>query len=75
MTTERHISPLELEVDFGSDIPTERAPEKSAEAARLAVAALGKVAIVEEPWFDSEAPTSVATERPLFPRPPSVPRI
>ncbi len=75
MTIDEALTRLELEGEHGSDIPTERAPEKSAEAARLAAAALGKIAVVEEPWFDSEAPTNVATERPLFPRPPSVPRI
>ncbi len=66
------LSSLQLEIDFGSDIPTERAPEKAAEAARLAVRALKAS---EEVWFDSEAPTGVATERPILPRPPSLPRV
>lgn len=66
------VSSLQLEMDFGSELPTDRAPERAAEAALQAVRAL-KAA--EESWFDSEAPTGVATERPILPRPPSLPRV
>ena len=59
---------------WDSEQPTDRAPEEAAEAARLAVQRLAAVA-KEEIWCDSEAPTGVATERPLLPRPPRNPRV
>jgi len=58
-----------------SEIPTERAPERAAEAARLAAQRMRPAAAVEEIWCDSEAPTGVATERPLLPRPPRNPQV
>lgn len=55
-----------------SELPTDRAPEQSARAARAAAAA----ALAEQqPWCDSEAPTGVAVERPLLPRPPRAPQL
>jgi hypothetical protein len=66
-------------LDVGSEIPTERAPEQAASAARIAAARLAAVASeaapVEEVWCDSEAPTGVAAERPILPRSPRVPRV
>jgi hypothetical protein len=56
---------LALRVD--SELPTEPAPEAAATAAR-------KVA-QEEVWCDSEAPTGVEAERPLFPPPPRPPSV
>lgn len=78
-----------LELVFGSEFPTERAPERAALAARKAVATLTDATEVAdltelaveserheaEGWFDSEAPTSVAAERPLLPRPPRSPKL
>jgi hypothetical protein len=68
-----------LELVFGSELPTERAPEKAAVAARAAVkAAAGSAARAprdEEVWCDSEAPTGVAAERPILPPPPRAPRV
>ncbi len=61
----------ELELIFGSEFPTERAPEQAAAAARAAVLAASQ----EEVWVDSEAPTGVAVERPLLPRPPRAPSV
>lgn len=55
-------------------MPTDRAPEQAAEAARIA-AKKSTQAAVDEIWCDSEAPTGVATERPLLPRPPRSPRV
>jgi hypothetical protein len=59
---------------WGSEIPTERAPEQAADAAKLVAQRLAAVA-AEELWCDSEAPTGVATERPILPRPPRSPRV
>lgn len=81
-----------LELIFGSEFPTERAPERAALAARKAaqvrtdaaeVALLSDVTELHElhetdqteTWCDSEAPTSVAAERPLLPRPPRSPKL
>lgn len=67
-------SPFEqLDLVFGSEFPTEPAPERAALAARIAALQSKK----EEPetWFDSEAPTGVAAERPLLPRPPRSPSL
>lgn len=61
----------QLELIFGSEFPTERAPEQAAAAARAAALA----ALQEEHWCDSEAPTGVATERPILPKPPRAPRV
>lgn len=62
-----------------SEIPTERAPEQAASAARIAAARLAAVATEaahgEEVWCDSEAPTGVAAERPILPRSPRLPRV
>ncbi len=72
MTKKPQLKPLsELKLDFSSEIPTERAPEQAAKAAREAVKSLR----VEETWCDSEAPTGVAAERPIFPQPPRTPRV
>ena len=60
-----------LQLVFGSEFPTERAPERAASAAKAAAQALAD----EERWCDSEAPTGVATERPILPRPPRTPRV
>jgi hypothetical protein len=59
---------------WGSEVPTERAPEEAAEAARTAAQRLAAVASGEI-WCESEAPTGVATERPILPRPPRSPRV
>ncbi|HXK19762.1 MAG TPA: hypothetical protein VNG33_18250 [Polyangiaceae bacterium] len=61
----------QLQLIFGSEFPTERAPERAASAAKAAVQALAD----EGRWCDSEAPTGVATERPILPRPPRTPRV
>lgn len=67
----------QLQLTFGSELPTERAPERAASAARAAVQALASVKPQpeEERWCDSEAPTGVAAERPLLPRPPRTPSV
>jgi len=79
----------DLELVFGSEFPTERAPERAAKAAAEAAKklsrfehltdaerdALERLAHEGETWCDSEAPTSVAAERPLLPRPPRSPRL
>jgi hypothetical protein len=56
-----------------SELPTDRAPEHAKRSARAA----GTTASAEpqEVWCDSEAPTGVAAERPLLPRPPRAPRL
>ncbi|RYZ04834.1 MAG: hypothetical protein EOO73_21905 [Myxococcales bacterium] len=78
-----------LELIFGSEFPTERAPERAALAARKAAQTLTDASEVsdfsditelaevldQEFWCDSEAPTSVAAERPLLPRPPRSPKL
>ena len=56
---------------FDSELPTDRAPEQAARSARAAAAAL----VDGEVWCDSEAPTGVAVERPLLPRPPRAPQL
>ena len=73
--TKPKLEPLDL--SFGSERPTEPALEQSLLAARLAARALrGKPASDEEAaWCDSEAPTGVEAERPLFPPSPRAPRI
>jgi hypothetical protein len=63
------------ELAFGSELPTEPAFEQSILAARLAARALAKPDDDDAVWCDSEAPTGVEAERPLFPRPPRAPRI
>jgi hypothetical protein len=66
--------PLEPLLDSG--VPTQRALEQSLLAARLAARARAKPHDDEEvAWCDSEAPTGVEAERPLFPRPPRPPRV
>jgi len=70
-----------LELVFGSEFPTERAPERAAAAARKAAVTRDEdveSAIEElagEDWIDSEAPTGVAAERPLLPRSPRSPSL
>jgi hypothetical protein len=54
-----------------SELPTDRAPEDAARSARAAAAALSE----PDEWCDSEAPTGVAVERPLLPRPPRAPQL
>jgi hypothetical protein len=59
-----------LELDLDSELPTDRAPEQASRSARaLATLADGEV------WCDSEAPTGVAAERPVLPRPPRAPQV
>jgi hypothetical protein len=60
----------QLDLNFGSEFPTYRDPERAARAAAQAVSEEE-----QEPWCDSEAPTGVAAERPLFPLPPRAPRV
>ena len=73
MNTTREI----LELSFDSESPTERAPERAASAAKAAAQALAKPprGMTEDVWFDSEAPTGVAAERPILPRPPRTPSV
>jgi hypothetical protein len=71
MVTVKRSAIEQLELIFGSEFPTERAPEQAAAAARAAAQA----ALQEDTWCDSEAPTSVALERPLLPRPPRAPSV
>lgn len=59
----------QLELIFDSEFPTARAPESAVLAARLAAKAH------EEGFLDSEAPTGVAAERPVFPLPPRAPDV
>jgi len=58
-----------LELIFDSEFPTARAPESAVLAARLAAQ------VREDGWLDSEAPTGVAAERPVFPAPPRRPDV
>jgi hypothetical protein len=63
-------------LSFDSELPTQPALEQSLLAARLAARALAKPHEDDEPeWCDSEAPTGVEAERPLFPPSPRAPRI
>jgi hypothetical protein len=71
--TKPTIEPLEL--SFGSEMPTQPALEQSMLAARLAARALARPNDDEAVWCDSEAPTGVEAERPLFPPSPRPPRI
>jgi hypothetical protein len=61
----------ELELIFDSEFPTARAPQCVALAARLKA----KAEIDADGWCDSEAPTGVAAERPVLPRPPRAPDV
>jgi hypothetical protein len=64
----------QLELEFDSERPTRPDLERAALAARLAARALARH--TDEPaWCDSEAPTGVEVERPLFPPPPRAPRV
>lgn len=65
----------QLELVFGSEFPTERAPERAAAVARAATRARQEAAEAVEVFCDSEAPTGVAAERPLFPLPPRTPQV
>jgi hypothetical protein len=60
-----------LELDLDSELPTDRAPEQASRSARAAAATLAD----GEVWCDSEAPTGVAAERPVLPRPPRAPQV
>lgn len=75
-----------LELNFDSEFPTNVNPARAAIAARIAAKVLADEAQQEreraerqsgaqEIWCDSEAPTGVAAERPLFPPPPRAPRV
>jgi hypothetical protein len=64
-----------VELSFGSELPTQPALEQSILAARLAARALARPNDADEVWCDSEAPTGVEAERPLFPPSPRTPRI
>ncbi|HVY30370.1 MAG TPA: hypothetical protein VHB79_27620 [Polyangiaceae bacterium] len=75
-----------LELMFDSEVPTKINPAGAAAAARAAAKALADEALrkrelderesgAQEIWCDSEAPTGVAAERPLLPRPPRAPRV
>jgi hypothetical protein len=75
-----------LELMFDSEVPTKIDPAGAAVAARVAANALAEEARrsrepgegesgAQEIWCDSEAPTGVAAERPLLPRPPRAPRV
>jgi hypothetical protein len=59
------------ELKLDSELPTDRAPEQAALSARTVAA----TPVEQEPWCDSEAPTGVAVERPLLPRPPRAPQL
>ena len=71
--TKSTLKPLEL--NFDSELPTQPALEQSMLAARLAARALAKPDDDEPGWCDSEAPTGVEAERPLFPPSPRTPRV
>jgi hypothetical protein len=71
--TKSTIKPLEL--SFGSELPTQPALERTALAARLAARARNGKQADAETFCDSEAPTGVEAERPLFPPPQRAPRI
>lgn len=74
-----------LELNFDSEFPTNVNPARAAVAARIAAKVLADEARqreqserqsgAQEIWCDSEAPTGVAAERPLFPPPPRAPRV
>jgi len=75
-----------LELMFDSEVPTKINPAGAAIAARVAAKALAdetprerghgeRESGAQEIWCDSEAPTGVAAERPLLPRPPRAPRV
>jgi hypothetical protein len=69
--TQEPLKPL-----FDSEVPTQPALEQSLLAARLAARARARPQDDEEAvWCDSEAPTGVEAERPLFPPPPRSPRV
>ncbi|HEX2869652.1 MAG TPA: hypothetical protein VHP33_00320 [Polyangiaceae bacterium] len=84
--TNSKLEPLDL--SFGSELPTQPDLRGAALSAHLNAkslaarhaAALRKEAtaarVEEEPlWCDSEAPTGVEVERPVFPGPPRSPRV
>jgi len=54
-----------------SELPTDRAPEQAARSARATAGTLAHGDV----WCDSEAPTGVAAERPILPRPPRAPQL
>jgi hypothetical protein len=60
-----------LELDLDSELPTDPAPEQATLSARAAAATLAD----RDAWCDSEAPTGVAAERPVLPRPPRAPQV
>ena len=61
----------QTEPAFDSEFPTEPHAERAAQTARAIAATLAE----EDVWCDSEAPTGVAAERPLLPRPPRAPQV
>lgn len=83
--TNSKLEPLDL--SFGSEMPTQPDLEGAALAAHLNAKSLAarhaQVARKEatprkeeDPlWCDSEAPTGVEVERPVFPGPPRSPRV
>jgi|GEM_PF-3960174 len=64
----------QLELDFGSEQPTLPDLERAALAARIAARAFAKKPD-DDLWCDSEAPTGVEVERPVFPGPPRSPSV
>jgi hypothetical protein len=60
-----------VEPAFNSEFPTEPHAEHAAQAARAIAATLAE----DDVWCDSEAPTGVAAERPLLPRPARTPQV
>ena len=83
--TKPKLEPLDL--SFGSEMPTQPDLEGAALAAHLNAKSLAArhaaVARKQAPatkdedplWCDSEAPTGVEVERPVFPGPPRSPRV
>jgi hypothetical protein len=70
-----------LDLSFGSEKPTQPDLRGAALAAHLnakSLAARQAAAMRKEEdplWCDSEAPTGVEVERPVFPGPPRSPRV
>ena len=78
--TNPKLEPLDL--SFGSEMPTQPDLEGAALSAHLTAKSLAareaaaKARKEEDPlWCDSEAPTGVEVERPVFPGPPRSPRV
>jgi hypothetical protein len=77
--TNSKLEPLDL--SFGSEKPTQPDLQGAALAAYVTAKSLGArhaEAVKKDDdamWCDSEAPTGVEVERPLFPLPPRTPRV